>query len=218
MTTKTSPRNRAKAERSDAILHAAARLFAARGYSGVSLEDIGAAVGVSGPAVYRHFAGKQALLGAVLVKVSQNLICGGQRVAQRALTPDERMSALISFHVDFALGNADVIQVQDRDVAYLSDDDRAEVRRLQRAYIELWMAALSSLHPAAENGAEQDELRLRVQACFGLINSTPHSTRTVARQRSATAIILIAMADAALRASTGKASRAQALPADQQHP
>lgn len=168
----------------------------------MSLEDIGAAVGVSGPAVYRHFAGKQALLGAVLVKVSQNLIRGGQRVAQKAPTPDERMRALIGFHVDFALGNADVIQVQDRDVAYLSDDDRAEVRRLQRAYIELWMAALSSLRPAAESGADQDELRLRVQACFGLINSTPHSTRTVARQRSAIATILIAMADAALRATT----------------
>lgn len=202
MTSPVTARDRAKAERSDAILHAAARLFAARGYSGVSLEDIGAAVGVSGPAVYRHYAGKQALLGAVLVKVSQELIRGGQRVSEEAPSPDERMRALIGFHVDFALGNAEVIQVQDRDVAYLSETDRAEVRRLQRSYIELWMAALSPLHPPSADGADQDELRLRVQACFGLINSTPHSTRAAARQRSATATVLIAMADAALRATT----------------
>lgn len=202
MTSPVTARDRAKAERSDAILHAAARLFAARGYSGVSLEDIGAAVGVSGPAVYRHFAGKQALLGAVLVKVSQDLIHGGRRVAEDALTPEQRMRALIGFHVDFALGNAEVIQVQDRDVAYLSEADRAEVRRLQRAYIELWMAALSPLHAASESGGDQDELRLRVQACFGLINSTPHSTRAAARRHTATATVLIAMADAALRATT----------------
>lgn len=145
MTSPVTARDRAKAERSDAILHAAARLFAARGYSGVSLEDIGAAVGVSGPAVYRHFAGKQALLGAVLVKVSQDLISGGRRVAAESPTADQRMRALIGFHVEFALGNAEVIQVQDRDVAFLSEADRAEVRRLQRAYIELWMAALSPL-------------------------------------------------------------------------
>jgi len=201
MTSPVTARDRAKAERSDAILHAAARLFAARGYSGVSLEDIGAAVGVSGPAVYRHFAGKQALLGAVLVKVSQDLIRGGRRVSEESPTPDERMRALIVFHVEFALGNAEVIQVQDRDVAFLSEEDRAEVRRLQRAYIELWMAALSPLHAAPE-GADQDELRLRVQACFGLINSTPHSTRAAARRHSATATVLIAMADAALRATT----------------
>ncbi|MCZ4301105.1 TetR/AcrR family transcriptional regulator [Microbacterium oxydans] len=202
MTSPVTARDRAKAERSDAILHAAARLFAARGYSGVSLEDIGAAVGVSGPAVYRHFAGKQALLGAVLVKVSEDLIRGGQRVAEEAPTADERMRALIRFHVDFALGNAEVIQVQDRDLAYLSDSDRADVRRLQRSYIELWMSALSPLHAAAEGGVDQDELRLRVQACFGLINSTPHSTRAAARQRSATATVLVAMAEAALRAIT----------------
>ncbi|RBO70722.1 TetR/AcrR family transcriptional regulator [Microbacterium sp. H6] len=202
MTSPVTARDRAKAERSDAILHAAARLFAARGYSGVSLEDIGAAVGVSGPAVYRHFAGKQALLGAVLVKVSQDLIHGGRRVADEAPTPDARMRALIEFHVDFALGNAEVIQVQDRDVAFLSDADRAEVRRLQRAYIELWMAALAPLRRGGTDGADPDELRLRVQACFGLINSTPHSTRAAARRHSATATVLIAMADAAVRATS----------------
>ncbi|WP_350352373.1 TetR/AcrR family transcriptional regulator [Microbacterium sp. A8/3-1] len=202
MTSPVTARDRAKAERSDAILHAAARLFAERGYTGVSLEDIGAAVGVSGPAVYRHFAGKQALLGAVLVKVSQDLVHGGQRVADSASTPDERMPALIRFHVDFALGNAEVIQVQDRDVAHLSEADRAEVRRLQRAYIELWMDVLAPLHPTAEDSpAHRDELRLRVQACFGLINSTPHSTRAAARRHAATASVLVAMADAALRAA-----------------
>lgn len=202
MTSPVTARDRAKAERSDAILQAAARLFAERGYSGVSLEDIGAAVGVSGPAVYRHFAGKQALLGAVLVKVSEDLINGGRHVVENTRTPDERMTGLIAFHVEFALGNAEVIQVQDRDVAHLSEADRASVRRLQRAYIELWMDALSPLHPAGETPLDQEELRLRVQACFGLINSTPHSTRAAARRHSATATVLVAMADAALRATT----------------
>src|SRR5690606_8679263 len=102
-------RDRAKAERADSLLHEAARLFAERGYSGVSLEDIGSAVGVSGPAVYRHFSGKQALLGAVLVKVSEDLVSGGTRVAASSSDDEERMRALIGFHVDFALAHADVI-------------------------------------------------------------------------------------------------------------
>ena len=68
MTSGVTERDRAKADRQAAILHEAARLFAERGFSGVSLEDLGAAVGVSGPAVYRHFANKQALLGAILVR------------------------------------------------------------------------------------------------------------------------------------------------------
>lgn len=195
MTTPITARDRAKAERSDAILRATAHLFAERGYNGVSLEDIGAAVGVSGPAVYRHFAGKQALLGAVLIEVSKDLVEGGSRVAAAATTPDERIRQLIDFHVDFALRHADVIRVHDSDVAHLAPRDHSEVRRLQRAYIELWMDALAALIDA---GA--DELRLRVQACFGLINSTPHSTSAAARRHSATATVLAAMAECALRA------------------
>ncbi len=197
MTTPGTARDRAKAERTDAILSAAAELFAARGYTGVSLEDIGAAVGVSGPAVYRHFAGKQALLGALLIGVSERLVAGGQDVASAAVSEQDRMRALVVFHVDFALGNADVIRVQDRDFVYLSDESRADVRRLQRAYIELWIDSLAAL--VAE---DRDALRLRVQACFGLLNSTPHSTSTALRARVDTARLLTAMAVSALLADS----------------
>ncbi|WP_460795296.1 TetR/AcrR family transcriptional regulator [Microbacterium sp. GXF0217] len=195
MTTPITARDRAKAERSDALLSAAATLFADRGFSGVSLEDIGTAVGVSGPAVYRHFSGKQALLGALLVGVSRDLVAGGTAVSEAASGDEDRVRALIRFHVDFALGHADVIRVQDRDLAHLSEEDRADVRRLQRAYIELWMSALSPLRAVST-----DELRLRVQAGFGLINSTPHSTRSASRTQAATAAVLAEMAYAALTA------------------
>jgi AcrR family transcriptional regulator len=195
MTTPGTARDRAKAERTDAILVAAAHLFAERGYSGVSLEEIGAAVGVSGPAVYRHFAGKQALLGSLLIGVSERLVAGGLDVSTAAASAEERMQDLVAFHVDFSLGNADVIRVQDRDLAYLSPDGRGDVRRLQRAYIELWIDALAALVDE-----DRDALRLRVQACFGLLNSTPHSTTTALRGRVDTAALLTAMALAALRA------------------
>jgi AcrR family transcriptional regulator len=53
--------------RREVILRESARLFARHGFHGVSVDDLGAAVGISGPGIYRHFAGKEALLGAVLV-------------------------------------------------------------------------------------------------------------------------------------------------------
>ncbi|WCD92215.1 TetR/AcrR family transcriptional regulator [Microbacterium sp. nov. GSS16] len=198
MTTTVTARNRAKAQRTDAILVAAAELFGARGYSSVSLEDIGAAVGISGPAVYRHFAGKQALLGALLIGVSEDLVAGGTAVVQGAADERTRMAMLVDFHVDFALRNADVIRVQDRDLAHLTEESRSDVRRLQRAYVGLWIDALSALV-----AADRDELRLRVQACFGLLNSTPHSTSAALRTRADTSRVLAAMAIAALTAAHG---------------
>ncbi|MFC8683351.1 TetR/AcrR family transcriptional regulator [Microbacterium ureisolvens] len=166
-------RERAKADRHAAILHEAAALFAERGFSGVSLEDIGGAVGVSGPALYRHFANKQALLGAILVEVSERLLAGGRAVLDDHQDADDQLDAIIAFHVEFALRDADVIRVQDRDLASLSDEDRHTVRRLQREYVEVWIGILSAVHP----DRHEDDLRVRAHACFGLINSTPHTVR-----------------------------------------
>jgi hypothetical protein len=47
------------------ILEAALHAFAAKGYRATTLDSIGRAAGVTGPAIYRHFAGKQELYLAV---------------------------------------------------------------------------------------------------------------------------------------------------------
>jgi AcrR family transcriptional regulator len=187
-------RDRAKADRRASLLDAAARLFAERGFDRVSLEDLGAAAGVSGPAVYRHFPGKQAVLAALLVGVSENLHAGGTDVAARAPGADDALAGLVAFHVDFALANADVIRVQDRDLASLADDDRHTVRTLQRRYVDVWVDTLARLSP----GADRADLRIRAQATFGLINSTPHSARNSPRAR--VRALLEGMALAALTA------------------
>lgn len=166
-------RSIAKASRRTALLRAAARLFAERGYNGVSIEDLGAAAGVSGPAVYRHFSGKPAVLSALLTGVSEDLLSGGRDVAAAAPSPADALRGLIRFQVGFALGNPDVIRVQDRDLGSLTDDDGRTVRSLQRSYVEVWVEQLAALRP----GVDTSLLRSRVHAVFGLINSTPHTTR-----------------------------------------
>ncbi|WP_456846700.1 SACE_7040 family transcriptional regulator [Cellulomonas sp. P5_C6] len=190
--TQPTARGRAKAERRDALLSAAARLFASRGFDGVSIEDLGSAVGISGPAVYRHFPSKQAVLAALLVDVSQGLLDGGRSVVERAADDSAALTSLVRFHADFALREPDVIRVQDRDIAALTPQDRDSVRDLQRRYIDLWVDVLARLSPSTERA----ELRLRAQATFGLLNSTPHSVRSVTSAR--TRALLEEMALAAL--------------------
>src|SRR4029453_12303198 len=70
-------RGQAKELRRLALLSAAAGLFAENGFTRVSLEDLGAAAGVSGPAVYRHFPGKQAVLGELLLSSSRGPLYRG---------------------------------------------------------------------------------------------------------------------------------------------
>jgi AcrR family transcriptional regulator len=172
----TTTRSAAKASRRAALLAAAARLFAERGYSGTSIEDLGAEAGVCGPALYKHFAGKQAILAAILLDASMGLHAGGQEVLSRT-DGIQALESLVAFHVAFALDNADVIRVQDRDLEQHPEADLHTVRALQRRYVELWVGVLASLYP----DTDQAILRTRAHAVFGLLNSTPHSGLSVER-------------------------------------
>src|SRR5690349_19665292 len=92
-----SPSSRRRSRREE-ILEIAVDLFATRGYHGVSMDDIGAAAGVTGPALYHHFAGKEAMLAAALNPVSENLLSGGRsRVARHATDPRACLAALVDF-------------------------------------------------------------------------------------------------------------------------
>jgi len=164
--------------RREQILQAAAQLFAERGSRAVGVDDVGAAVGVTGPAIYRHFASKDAMLAEMLLRISERLLEGGSDVvAQAGADVPGQLRALIAFQVDFALDNPALITVQDRDLGSLAETDAAQVRRLQRRYVEAWVTVLARLHPAADAAA----CRARAHAVFGLINSTPHSAGRLSR-------------------------------------
>ncbi len=183
--------------RRDQILATAAALFAEHGYHGVSVGELCAACGVSGPALYRHFASKSAVLAEMLVAISDRLLVEGRSRVAAARERADRTAALtaaVGWHVEFALDNPDLIVVQERDWAALPDDARDQVRRLQRRYVEVWVEELRRLRPELEPAVA----RARVQATFGLLNSTPHSARI---GRSAMAGLLERMAMAALLAN-----------------
>ena len=179
--------------RRELILQAAARLFAERGARAVGVDDVGAAVGVTGPAIYRHFASKDAMLAEMLVRISERLLAGGTaRIAAAGDSPAAQLRALVDFHVDFALDNPALITVQDRDLGALSEPDARRVRQLQRRYVEEWVAVIGRLHPEAPTAA----CRARAHAVFGLINSTPHSAGRLARPAMAALLAEMAVAAA----------------------
>lgn len=161
--------------RREQILKEAARLFAERGFHGVGVDEIGAAVGISGPGLYRHFAGKEAMLAELLVGISERLLAGGRARAAEAgpAGSDAVLDSLIDGHIDFALDDRSLITVHDRELDRLRAADHKRVRQLQRQYVELWVEVVAELHP----DATADEVRATVHAVFGLLNSTPHLSR-----------------------------------------
>ncbi|MEU4653695.1 TetR/AcrR family transcriptional regulator [Streptomyces sp. NPDC023723] len=182
--------------RREQILKEAARLFAERGFHGVGVDEIGAAVGISGPGLYRHFAGKDAMLAELLVGISGQLLRGAKRRVAEAggADPGAVLDSLIEGHIDFALDDRPLITLHDRELDRLRDSDRKLVRQLQRQYVELWVGVVRELYP----GVSEPVARSAVHAVFGLLNSTPHLSRP---SRAATAGLLHRMARGAFAAA-----------------
>lgn len=173
------------------ILAAAAELFARHGFHGVGIDDIGAAVGISGPALYRHFRSKDAMLGEMLTSISEVLLDGGLGRVEQFADPGCLLTELVRFHVDFALDNPSLIIVQERNLGNLTEPDRRRVRALQRRYVEVWVQAIQEV----VNTIDEPSARACAHAIFGLINSTPHSRHL---DRDQMAALLRGMAIAAL--------------------
>jgi AcrR family transcriptional regulator len=179
---RTGPPAPRRRTRRDEILEIAVGLFATRGYHGVSMDDIGSAAGVTGPALYHHFAGKEAMLVAALIPVSEGLLHGGkERVARHPQDARAALAELIDFHVEFALENPAVIALHLHELDRLPEEPRRQIRRLQRLYVEEWVSVLVGLRPGLEPG----EARVLAHAAFGLMNSTPFLGGEVDRGRRA---------------------------------
>jgi AcrR family transcriptional regulator len=157
--------------RREELIAIAADLFAEQGFAKVTVDDIGRAAGVSGPALYHHFEGKEAMLGEMLVGISEYLLDGGHRVV--AGGGDDVLERLIRFHAEFAVDDRSLITVHFRDLVHTSAVDHEQIRALQSEYVALWVEVVHSDHPELET----EQVAAAVHAVFGLINSTPFSSR-----------------------------------------
>ena len=160
----TTARGRRRREQ---ILEATAELVAARGFHAVGIADIGAAAGVTGSAIYRHFASKQDILVALLDRVVDDLLDGARAAISGAADPADAVDRLVDTHVAFALRDRALIRVYDQEADHLPEVDRQRLRRTQRAYTDEWAQALRASTPALPPATA----RAAAHAAFGLVNS-----------------------------------------------
>ena len=168
-----------KEKRREQLLAVAGRLFSDRGFASVSLDEIGADVGVTGQAIYRHFESKQDMLGALIGQASSYLLTEGKVIEDQYDDTFQRLEQLVALQTDFALTSPDVIRVQDRDLAAVDEATQRDIRRTQREYIDIWVRTMQAVHPQESN----DQRLVRAHALFGLINSTGHSFRGLAKRK-----------------------------------
>lgn len=166
-TTTARGREAGRKSRKEAILSSAVVLFRHHGYHAVGIDEIGAAAGISGPGVYRHFPSKEGLLIAIFERVLDHLDANAAPIVADARDAEQALEGLVANYVEFALLDRAIITVYLQEERNLPSTDRHRVRRRQRAYIDVWVEQFRNIHPKVD-GVTAHAL---VHAVFGYITS-----------------------------------------------
>jgi len=152
-------------ERSDKILRAAMLLFYERGFDGVGVDLIGERAGMSGPAIYRYFSGKDEILVTLLDEaIDRVLMSAGGNFDD----PREELAHLIRGHVRRAIEEHQLMSVWTRERNSIPKQYRARLRSRIGRYVDRWVDCLAACYP----GHSRDVLVAAVHATHGLIDST----------------------------------------------
>jgi TetR/AcrR family transcriptional regulator, fatty acid metabolism regulator protein len=87
-------------DKRDAILKAATRIFARRGFFGAQVADVARDAGVAAGTVYLYFRSKDDLLASIFEKTMREAIADGSAALEGVTDPVERLGRLAHLHLD----------------------------------------------------------------------------------------------------------------------
>lgn len=167
---------------------AAADLLARRGFHAVSMAEIGAAAGISGSGVYRHFDSKSAVLVALFDQVIDDLLREEKLILDTTTDLSQALDRLIAGQVEFVVGKRELAQVYHNEINNLPDEDRRRLRRKQRLYLEEWVHLVNEIRSDLTDA----DSRTLVHAAIGAIQSPLFHSAGLAEDR-----LRVLLADAA---------------------
>ncbi|RSN65704.1 TetR family transcriptional regulator [Amycolatopsis sp. WAC 04182] len=162
--------------RREQILAAATELFGQRGFRSVSMEEIGAAAGIAGPSVYRHFPSKAALMVAIGHRAADRLALAAERALR---TGDERdaLRRLAASYVHTLLHTPELLVSFSGSPMELPERDKADLIRVQRDYVARWIALVSEVRPELS----LREVKITVHAALTIANDLARTRRVNGR-------------------------------------
>src|SRR4051794_16378800 len=140
-------RARSPGSSKDRIVVAATELFLANGYQGTTVDEIGAAAGVTGPAIYRHYKGKAELLEAVVERAAAPGWTATRQLLAEPGDPRDTLLRLVAAWVELSVNTKAFIALYSHEHPYLDDATRRRIRARFRALTGIWVGLLGQVHP-----------------------------------------------------------------------
>jgi AcrR family transcriptional regulator len=181
--------------RREQLLSAAAELFDQHGFHSVSMEDIGAATGITGPSVYRHFPSKAGLLYAIGRRAADRLALGAEQALRTSTDEAEALRRLVESYVRTLIGSVELTVSFSTHGVQIPAQDRADLVRIQRDYVAQWVNLLVAARP--ELNAR--EAKITVHAALTVANDLARTRRVRTRPHLAAELVILLQSVLGLR-------------------
>ncbi|MGX1857450.1 TetR/AcrR family transcriptional regulator [Dietzia sp. NPDC055340] len=135
------PRLRGGAATREGAITAAIARFHSSGYDSVSMESIGADVGVAASALYRHFPGKSALLTAAVNRTAtlvEGLLDSHAALNSAETDPADALTDMLDAYVSIAFSHGPDLMLYHSELGAIDAEDRHQLRRSQRRQLDRW--------------------------------------------------------------------------------
>lgn len=163
-----------RADTRGSILEEATRLFGAQGYTGTTMRDIAAAVGVLPGSLYAHIDGKETLLREIAEAGIDKFLALGHAAVTGPGSAEDRLRQLIKGHVAIVAQNAEGTLVVFHQWRYLTGDNRSQVAEKRRRYEAIMTTVVEDGRQAGLFDPNLD-LKISVLGLLGALNWTAES-------------------------------------------
>ncbi|UNK47887.1 Rid family hydrolase [Arthrobacter sulfonylureivorans] len=153
----------------DEIIATAAKMFAAQGYAGTTIQDIAAEIGVTGGALYYYVKSKEELAYLVLRRAGVNLSTMLEQIRELDYDPQEKLRLFVQGHLHTIMGDRAVFDVALSQRSHFPDQDLEIIIADERAYQDSVANLISSV-PALRVGAS--ESKILAHALLDMLNGT----------------------------------------------
>jgi AcrR family transcriptional regulator len=142
------------------ILECAMRLFVMNGYSGTSVDQIAAAVGMTKGAVYFNFKSKEDMLNKLFDEVEEIIVDGAiKAVAQTPSTAIDMLAAFMNHQASVALSHTQhLLMLILMSIEFFGSNTETEVR-VRSAYRRLYSCIENIIHLGQVEGTIRNDIR-----------------------------------------------------------
>lgn len=174
-------------ERRNQIIAVATELFHERGFHATGIDDIGAAAGITGPGIYRHFTGKDEILIAVFDRIWMMLKEAID--SSHELDGVDSLDYLIARHVRLSVEHRAEFALLAHDLKFLPSSYRAMARTNRATYRDRWVEVIVSVRPSVS----VEEARLMTGAAWKLSSAIGDTIDESGLSRSRLESVLVSM-------------------------